>query len=116
MFLGSRRAAMPLPEGWVASTRATEEEEPAPRSSTPAPLSGLGVLLQAASRAASTPRPPYSLAYRIIRPFGAKLGDSSRLESVRIAVCFDARSITATWKRPLLRVMYPGYSFHGILQ
>jgi hypothetical protein len=40
-----------------------------------------------------------------MRPFGAKLGDSSRSLSVMICTCLFARSCSATWNLPLLRVM-----------
>ena len=40
-----------------------------------------------------------------MRPLGAKLGDSSLAESVRICTWRVARSINASWKRPALRVM-----------
>jgi hypothetical protein len=40
-----------------------------------------------------------------MRLLGAKLGDSSLLESVSTCTCLLARSITASWKRPSRRVM-----------
>src|SRR5690606_8879893 len=53
----------------------------------------------------STPRSPMTVAKRIMRPLGAKLGDSSRSLSVTICTWLLARSSSATWNLPSLRVM-----------
>src|SRR5205823_13592120 len=59
-----------------------------------------------ADTAESTPRSPITVASRIMRPLGEKLGDSSRSLSVRICTCRLERSSSATWNLPLLPVMY----------
>src|SRR6185369_1068339 len=63
------------------------------------------LILPSLETADITPRPPISVAIRIMRLLGAKLGDSSLLESVRIWIWRLARSIAASWKRPSRRVM-----------
>ncbi len=52
----------------------------------------------------STPRPPLTVASRIILPLGAKLGDSSRSLSVMTCTCRFDKSSSATWNLPPLRV------------
>ena len=59
-----------------------------------------------ADTAESTPRPLTTVASRIMRPFGAKLGDSSWSLSVMIWVWRFVRSSSATWNLSPLRVMY----------
>src|SRR4051812_217948 len=63
--------------------------------------------LPSADTADSTPRSLITVASRIMRPFGAKLGDSSRSLSVRICTWRFDKSSSATWNLPAaLRVMY----------
>src|SRR6185295_11553624 len=74
-------------------------------SRTSPPANGRRCLMRpSAETAASTPRPPITVASRIILPLGAKLGDSSRSLSVMTCTWRFDRSKSATWNLPALRV------------
>src|SRR6185295_12727542 len=72
---------------------------------SPADTESLCLMRPSAETAESTPRPPLTVASRIMRPLGAKLGDSSLSLSVRIWVWRLAKSSVATWNLPPLRAM-----------
>src|SRR5690606_10151557 len=66
--------------------------------------------------ATSESRPPTCVAYMTQRPFGAKLGDSSRPASERIVSLPPARSRIATRNRPSRRVTYASSLPSGLMR